>query len=220
MRGYLVVEGHGDVLAANNLVNRLWNDLGLPSIHWAQPIRGIGLVGQTGLSKACALVRTKGDAEHLLIIRDEDDRCPKILAPQVAGLLVKEALPFPVAVVLLHREFEALFLPCIHLLAGRNLLDERGISRPGLRAGTRFSGNPESIRGVKEWLGKNFTSGRRYKPTLDQLPLTQMLDFDVLRASGLPCFEKLERALRFLAQHRGQQAVYPTAAVPSRPPAS
>lgn len=42
--------------------------------------------------------------------------------------------------------------------------------------------------------------GRAYKPTVDQLALTRMVDFGALRASGLPCFSTLENALRFLAQ--------------------
>ncbi len=65
-------------------------------------------------------------------------------------------------------------------------------------------------RGVKEWLSGQFPKGRSYKPSIDQLPMTRMLDFNDLRDSGLPCFGTLERALKFLDQHRGRLAVvYP-----------
>lgn len=39
-RGYLLVEGHGEVKAMGNLVNRLWLDLGLLFVPRAQPTLG------------------------------------------------------------------------------------------------------------------------------------------------------------------------------------
>lgn len=76
-RGYLVVEGHGDGQAALNLVVRLWDDLGLPALHWVEPIRGKNLHQERSVQKACPLVRTKTDVNGLLLLRDEDDACPK-----------------------------------------------------------------------------------------------------------------------------------------------
>ena len=55
--------------------------------------------------------------------------------------------------------------------------DDRGIERAGLRPETVFTGQYEGVRGVKEWLSRHFPPGRSYKPTLDQLPLTRMIDF-------------------------------------------
>lgn len=82
--------------------------------------------------------------------------------------------------------------------------------RPGVRIpeGTAFAGDPESIRDVKGWLSKRFPPGKAYKPTLDQLKLTQLLDFPTLRASQAHSFHTLERALRFLASP-GSSRVYP-----------
>jgi len=90
-------------------------------------------------------------------------------------------LRFPVAVVLPYREFETWFLPCVAQLAGRSLPGPGGIERPGLAEGASYTGNFE------------------YKPTLDQLPLTQLLDLATLRAANVPSFGTFERALRFLA---------------------
>jgi hypothetical protein len=42
-KAYLVVEGHGEVEAARNLVIRLWADLGLPHAVWGAPKRGKAL---------------------------------------------------------------------------------------------------------------------------------------------------------------------------------
>jgi len=201
-RGYLVVEGHGDGQAALNLVVRLWDDLRLPALHWADPIRGKNLHQERGVHKACQLVRSKPDVAGMLLLRDEDDGCPKNTAPQAATWVRGLRLPFPSAIVLAHREYEAFFLPCVPLMAGRKLRGPGNLERPGLIPGSVFHGNPEDIRGVKEWLSERMPSGYSYKPTVDQLPMTRMIDFETLRRSEplLPCFGSLERALRFLAQ--------------------
>jgi hypothetical protein len=95
-------------------------------------------------------------------------------------------------------------------MAGRPLKDPNGQMRQGLRQGVVFQGNPEEIRGVKEWLSRHFPPGRAYKPSLDQLALTRLIDLHVLRAAGMPSFGTLERALRFLAEPGGR-TVYPGA---------
>ncbi len=82
-------------------------------------MRGRNLHQERGVQKAGELVRRKGDAAALLLLRDEDDGCPKDLAPVAARWLRKLSLPFPSAVVLAHREFEAFFLPCLSRMAGR-----------------------------------------------------------------------------------------------------
>ena len=65
---------------------------------------------------------------------------------------------------------------------------------------------------TKEWLSKNMPSGHAYKPIFDQITLTRMLDFTILRQSGLPCFGTLERALQFLSDPTpGPGRVYPPA---------
>lgn len=201
-RAYLVVEGHGEIKAAQNLVVRLAGDLGIHLPHWAEPIRGKNLHQPRGIEKACNLVRSKGDADALLILRDEDDACPAETAPESADWIREAQLPFPAALVLAHREYEAFFLPCVDRMAGHPLRDDRGIERPGLLPDTTFESDPEGIRGVKEWLTKHMPHGRSYKPTLDQLPLTRMVDFDRIRQyePPLPCFGSLERALRFLSE--------------------
>ncbi|HYO57436.1 DUF4276 family protein [Archangium sp.] len=207
-KGYLIVEGHGDRQAALKLVHRIWADLGLSYVHWDDhPIRGVGLHTRMGVMKACELLRSKRQCERALLLRDEDDLCPKDRGPETAAWVKELHLPFPVAVVLPYREFETWFLPCIHLMAGKPLISGR-IERPGLMEGTSFDGDVESIRGVKEWLSKHFAGGKAYKPTLDQLPMTQMLDLPTLRAANVPSFGTFERALRFLST-AGPGEVYP-----------
>lgn len=199
-KGYVIVEGHGDGRAALNLVYRMWAELGLSPVTWdPNPIRGVALHKPEGVFKACELLRSKPQCERALLLRDEDDLCPKERGPQTAAWVKELKLRFPVAIVLPYREFETWFLPCIAQMAGKPLQGPGGIERPGLREGSAYTGNFEAIRGVKEWLSKHFAQGKAYKPTLDQLPLTQMLDLPTLRAAAVPSFGTFERALQFLA---------------------
>lgn len=199
-RGYILVEGHGEVEAAHNLIVRLSqeNDLHAP---WAKPRRWLNLhlwkAGRGGVLDGAELFRARADAGALLILRDEDDACPKDLAPKMGQRLAALRLPFPVAYVLLHPEYEVLFLPCL--------------SRMGFPAWDRDSW--EARRGIKEWLSAQRPRGRTYKPTVDQLPLTRQIDFAVLRGANVPSFGSLERAVQFLKSHWGQAgAVYPSSA--------
>lgn len=205
-KGYILVEGHGEKGAVDNLISRLSKELGLGKA-WAPASRWKNLHLQHGVEKGANFIRSKPDAEALLILRDEDDACPAQQAPVIAEWLQDLQLPFPSAVVLLHPEYEVLFLPCLHRMAGKKL-GTGGSARPGLTPGTRWEGPWESRRGIKEWLSAHFPPNRSYKPTLDQLPLTRYLDFPTLRQSELPCFGTLERALTFL-NGEISGAVYP-----------
>jgi hypothetical protein len=205
-KGYILVEGHGEVGAVDNLISRLSEDLGLRRV-WAPASRWPNLSQLHEIQRGCNVIRTKGNAEALLILRDEDDKCPKELVPSMLEWVRGLRLPFPSAVVLLHPEYEVLFLPCLDRMAGKTL-GTGAAARPGLRPGTRWEGSWESRRGIKEWLSDHFPPNRSYKPTLDQLPLTRLIDFDVLRNADLPCFGTLERALGFLAEG-GAGEVYP-----------
>ncbi|MCO5169701.1 MAG: DUF4276 family protein [Planctomycetes bacterium] len=208
-KGLVVVEGHGEVEAVANLVHRLWRAQGHPFLNW-QVNRWPKLSTDDGIRRACSFARSIR-AVAMLVLRDNEDSCPKDDGPRLAKIVREEALSIPAAVVLLYREYEVLFLPCLERMAGVTLKDDRGVERPGLVVGTRFEGNYESVRDVKGWLSDHFPQGRSYKPTLDQLPMTRLIELEVLRTSGLPCFGTLERALTFLAQAvaRSVGGVYP-----------
>lgn len=206
-KGFLLVEGHGEVEAAGNLISRLWQELG-GRFAWGDAKRWKNLHQQEGIVKAAERIRREGDVAALLILRDADEACPKDLGPQAARWLADLTLPFPAAFVLLKPEYEVLFLPCLHLMVGRPL-PGRGGERPGLRPGTVWQGDWERLRGLKEWLSGQFSESRIYKETTDQLALTRWIDLPTLRAAGVPCFGTLERALRFLASDPGPGTVYP-----------
>lgn len=197
-KGYILVEGHGEVGAVDNLITRLSTDLGHYRA-WSPAIRWKNLHLQSGIEKGANYIRGKKDADALLILRDEDDACPAQRAPVMAQWLHDLQLPFPTALALLHPEYEVLFLPCLPQMSGKKIGDGPQ-ARPGLLPGTAWTGSWESRRGIKEWLSAHFPPGRSYKPTLDQLPLTRFLDFAALHTADLPCFGSLTRALAFLAE--------------------
>lgn len=204
-KGYVLVEGHGEVQAVGNLISRLSADLGI-AFPWATPIRWKGLHQRDRFVRGANFIRSKPDAQLLLILRDEDDACPKERGPEMASWLRALALPFPSAVVLFHPEYEVLFLPCLHRMSG-----ERLDGRSGLEPETVWDGESwEAKRGIKEWLTDRFPPNRSYKPPLDQLPMTRMIDFGLLRDAAVPCFQTLERALSFLDRSPGTSDVYPT----------
>ena len=203
-KGYILVEGHGEVRAAHNLVVRVSHRLG-SSIVWTPPRRLLNLhqwdsPRRGGVKRAAELTRSRPDASALLILRDEDDTCPRVLAPTMAARLRSLALPFPVAYVLLHPEYEVLFLPCLDRMGAQGFPDGLVWDRDSW----------EARRGIKEWLSGQLPRGRAYKPTVSQLPMTRLLKLDRLAAAGVPSYGSLERALAFLSEHEGGRGeVYP-----------
>jgi hypothetical protein len=141
--------------------------------------------------------------EALLLLRDADDDCPRAHAPGVATRLRELALPFPVAFVMLNPEYEVLFLPCLDRMTGA-----RQDGRPGLQPGSTWNGAWERKRGLKEALSAMMPRGHAYKPTVDQLAFTRMIDLEVLAAADVHCFGTLERAVTFLSA-AGPGEVYP-----------
>lgn len=204
MKGYVLVEGHGEVEAVGNLIHRVSGALGFHA-PWARPIRWKNIHRARGLQKGIEFIRAKADAGALLLLRDADDDCPKALAPVLARVIADAHPSCPTALVLFYPEYEVLFLPCLAQMAGRQL-----DGRPGLRHSTCWDGESwEARRGLKEWLSEHFESGRVYKPTIDQLPLTRLIELDTLGSAAVPSFGTLQRAIRFLAEHFGQSGIYP-----------
>jgi len=216
MKGVIYVEGHGEVESAGNLISRLWLSLELPHLPWGRPRRSQKLHLREEILRVANIARQDSQTGALLILKDEDDACPKDTGPELASHLATAELPFPEAYVLLYREYETLFLSVADSLAGRPIIGPGGSERPGLDAATVAPEDPESIRGAKEWLTRQMPSGRAYKPTLDQLPLTRMVDLKLLQDAGLPSVGTLTRALGFLGGNIGKpRGVYPRPGRPS-----
>lgn len=195
----VIVEGHGEVKAIDNLLHRLHPG------RWRAATRWPSLQTEAGRRKAAEAHRNRG-LGALLLLRDDDDGCPKETGPRIAREMEALQLPFPVASVLLRPEYEVLFLPCLERMQGVRI-----DGRPGLKAGTRWD-RPhwEARRDVKGWLSAHMDAGKSYKPSLDQLALTRLIDLEALRDADVPCFGTLERALGFLVDRWGEPGVvYP-----------
>lgn len=152
------------------------------------------------------------DPDAALLTADLDDDCPRDLAPRIAARLRQEKFGFPVAMVFFHREFETLALSIAPALGGRQLRSRAGQPAETLLHPTAVPADPESVRDAKGWVGRNLMSGRSYKPTTHQYPLTVAMRLPELRAAGLSSFRRLENAVQFLGQQAssGGTAVYPT----------
>lgn len=209
-KGYILVEGHGEVEAAHNLIIRLSEELGL-YIPWAPPLRWKNLhqwesPRHGGVRRGAEFARAQQDIGALLVLRDEDDGCPAELAPAMSERIRSLALPFPVSFVLLRPEYEVLFLPCLGRMTSLGF-------PPGL-VWDRQSW--ESKRDIKGWLSDQLPVGRSYKPTISQLPMARLIDFATIREAEVPSFGSLERGIAFLAEHlESAGVVYPPAPLQS-----
>jgi hypothetical protein len=131
-KGIIVVEGHGEDGAAPNLVTRLWQDLGLPYVVWSpKPMRCPKLYSEPGVAELCRILRPK-PCDRVLVLRDDEDGCPKDSGPLLGTWFRTAALPFPLAVALTYREYETMFLASLPSLARQA---DRGPQRREARRG-------------------------------------------------------------------------------------
>jgi len=203
----LFVEGDGDALAVPLLVKRLlteleaWNGLHLDPKPFV--VGGLGRL----LKNDCAnWIRWLGAAAKrreigaVLLLLDGDT--PKIqgevfCAANVARRLACEATRarggklFSVATVFACQEYESWLIAGVESLAGKPLKD----GRPGVRRGTiPPEGDLElAPRDAKGWLSRVMASG--YNSVRDQAPLTEIVDWDLVRNRPMRSFRRLENAV-------------------------
>jgi hypothetical protein len=179
----LIVEGYGEVQAAPVLVRRLASWLA-PDILLAipKPLR----IGRQKIVKPGELerviefmARAAGPRAPLLVLLDADEGCPKAMAPDLLARARAARSDREIAIVLAKFEFESWFLAALSSLSNLRTL------RPGLQP----PADPESVRGAKEYLGREMTSG--YSETLDQPAFAAAMDLHAARRAD--SFDKLVR---------------------------
>ncbi len=94
---------------------------------------------------------------------------------------------FSLAVVFACVEFETWIIAGAESLAGQSFKD----GRPALPAGMKFPAGPPESHG-KRWLEEHCPG---YRPTRDQGPLTELIDFNIVREKKLRSFARLEHAV-------------------------
>ena len=206
-RMVLFVEGDGDALAVPALMKRLLTEVGAWDCLYLDPhpfvVRGVGRL----LKNDCRdWIRWLGAAAKrreigaVLLVLDGDS--PRIqgkvfCAANVARRLAQEATHarggelFSVATVFACQEYESWLIAGIESLSGKPLKD----GRAGVDAGAKPpDGDLESApRDAKRWLGNVMASG--YNPVKDQVLLTEMVDFELVRSRPMRSFCRLDNAV-------------------------
>jgi len=203
----LFVEGDGDALAVPVLVGRLLEGLQPWDCLYLDPrpfvVRGVGRLLKNDCENwirwlGAAAKRREVGAVLLLLDGDMPRIHGKLFcAANVARRLAREATRarggklFSVATVFACQEYESWLIAGVESLAGNPLKD----GRPGVRFGTTPpDGDLESVpRDAKGWLSKVMASG--YNSVRDQAPLTEIVDWDVVRNRPMRSFRRLENAV-------------------------
>lgn len=205
---YLFVEGHGENSAAQKLVHKILDHYNMQGHYFSEGIRWKNLHMETGLKKAVDYARLLDNVEGILFMRDDEDNCPKTLAPSKAEFLRGLNAPFPIAYCIMYREYESLFAAYMEEFAGKTI--EHAITGKIRFANqVQVLDDPESKRDAKGFVSDNLAGNRVYKPTTDQFTLTRALDIQKLAEKQLPCFDTLVRCIQHLVSNLGKSFVYP-----------
>ena len=189
-----IVEGDGEKTALPKLLYRLASELSIAELRVPPPhrINRGKLLAPKGIEQAVSAgAKRVGESGGILVLLDADDDCPARLAPILLERAQGARSDVPVCVVLAKREFEAWYLAAAPSLAGIH----------GFPADLSMPTAPEQVRGAKEWLSRHRTSGRPYKPTVDQAALASVFDMTNARLNS-PSFDKFCRDVKALLMSR------------------
>lgn len=148
LRFACIVEGQGDAEAVPGLVRRIaWSFFPAIELHSEAFRFPRNQLLRPGVleSKIELVVRRIGRQGAVLVILDADDDYPARLGPALLERARRARPDLALGVVLAKREFEAWFLAAAESLRGWRGLPET-LEAPG---------DPEAIRGAKEWLGRS-----------------------------------------------------------------
>ena len=171
-----IVEGQGELAAVPILLRKILHDNGQFEVEVMRPqVRGDIHKVRKNFSRFFQMAMKEKAA--VLWILDCDDGCPVLLAQELHGLAEKEFAPYPYGFCFLVKEYESLFL------ADPNSTK----TKLEIKESVEFPSDVESIRGVKEWLSQQMSSGHSYKPTVHQSALTGSVKLDQLRKKSPSC---------------------------------
>ena len=182
-----IVEGHGEVEALPLLIRRIYEEFRpgvFPVVNPPSRVKaGSFLHDKDYFHKYVALAAAKAaqDDGMVLILLDCEDDCPAMLGPRLLADAQAVRIGIQCVVALAHREYETWFLAAAESLRGCAGLSDQ------LTAPT----NPESIRGAKEWLGREMRVS--YDPIIHQVRFTAR--FDLHQARSVPSFDRLVKKL-------------------------
>jgi len=199
-----IVEGHGEVISARSLLERVWREVaGGESIEVLRPVRRPRtkllkrdpttheiLPDRDEILRAIKLASMKlantdePDTPRLVLLMfDADEDCPKEIVKALADILNEVDPRIDLATIVPCVEYETWFVAAADSL--RDFLE--------LRPGDEEISNPETARLGKKWIQDRFLH-HRYSETLDQVRLTNRMDLQLCRERS-PSFDKLCREL-------------------------
>ena len=183
-----LVEGPGDLTAVPVLLRKLLQQAN--SYDWMPgiPTRVGELPAlRKHLHRVAEALRIKmnaGKCHGVLVLLDLEDGCPRAEAWALAAEFAVFGLPYPVAIVFAHREYEEWLVASLPSIAPNT----------STLAGDLVRDYPvESKRGVKEWLTSRMPRGTIYKETIDQEAFTRHLDITL--AQECRSFRRLLKAV-------------------------
>jgi hypothetical protein len=211
----LLGEGHGEVSALPVLVKRLLQEkdaghllfvdteiIRTPLTHLIKWDKALQQPDYSQWIKRVTLAARRREVGGVLAVYDGDFARfpPGSLSPFCAATAAKSMAAAAVsagagkmtsiAVVFACSEYETWLVAGAESLAGRKLED----GRLALPRDVQFPGCDPESRG-KGWLEQNCPG---YRPTRDQASLTELLDFQVVRAKRARSFQRLEHAIEQL----------------------
>jgi len=164
-----IVEGHGEVQAAPELLRRMLIHHGAYALKVGKPIRQprSSLLKEESFKATVALARSRPDCSAILVLFDADDEGPCIWGPRLLEWSKAELGNYPVYVVLAKREYEAWLIASLETMRGQRRIRHDAPPPP----------DAEAIRDAKGWLSEQMPKGVPYTETGDQAALTTFLDF-------------------------------------------
>lgn len=190
----LVVEGHGEVQAVKKLVQRYFEKR-RSQVRVLNPEKAKGrgnITRDRGIERflQAAATKCRSKAAILVVLDAENEPCPGVFAGRLAARAKLCKLPYPVAIVVAMRTFEAWILASIETIASAGICS--------LQRNTRPPSNPETVQDPKKWLERRMKSPP-YKETKHQAIMTEELDFS-LASKNSRSFCQLTKALDRLVQ--------------------
>lgn len=193
-----IVEGYGEVEAMGILIRKILIHKGFPEVSVDKPFnaKGVGnLLQEETLRKFVRSALKRPNCGGILLLRDSECDCPKNIVQDLYKKIKDLLYPdISLEVVIAKCEYEAWFLASLSTIRG-----ERIKGREGLPPSLSLPFNKvEEIRDVKGWISEHLPFGRRYKETVDQAPMTSMINIDIASKRSRS-FRRITHAIENLA---------------------
>jgi hypothetical protein len=167
-----IVEGPGEVEALPILLRRIFEEKQKYQFNIQKPINAHGLGNLTkrdGFENFLKVALKRPSCDAILVLIDADVECARDIAKDMANRALIHNPHTATAVVAAKYRYENWFLASLETLS----------SKRGLISELPTIIDPEGISNPKNWLTKHKDQGRIYKETLDQAPMSQLIDINL-----------------------------------------